>query len=151
MEELHGKKKRTRSAIGRASRNKGKVMERLIANMLTARGMPARRAVQFDGLWDYDVKVDLPFNFECKAVENLNLYKAMQQSKADASRKGDTALVVHKKNNNPILATMEFTDFINLLQYALGYVDEENTLELMPFREKWIEEKKRIAEADELL
>ena len=151
MEELVGKKKRTRSQIGRGSRNKGKNFERAVSKMLTARGVPARRAMQFDGTFDYDVKVDLPFNFECKNVESLNLYKAIQQSRADAKRKGDIPVVVHKKNQHSALLTMDFTDFLDLLQWAIGYVDEQNTIDLKDYRERWTEKHLSEEEADKLL
>ena len=150
-DKLVGKKKRTRSQVGRGSRNKGKVFERAVSKMLTARGIPARRAVQFDGTFDYDIKVELPVNFECKNVQNLNIHKAMIQSRADAKKNGDLPVVVHKKNNAPMLLTMDFTDFIDLLQWGLGYVDEQNTLDLKDFRERWTEKFLSEEEADRLL
>lgn len=125
---------KSKSQMGRMSRNKGKAFERKVAKMLSLRGFAARRAVQFDGTFDHDVKTELPFNFECKAVESLNIYNAMKQSKQDASRFDNIPTVVHKKNNNPVLVTMEFVDFIDLLQWATGYVDEENTMDLLEAR-----------------
>ena len=127
--------KKSRAALGRMSRNKGKNFERQVANMLKDRGFEARRAVQYDGLYDHDIKTELPFNFECKAVESLNIYKAMDQSKVDASRLDTLPTVVHKKNRMTILITMEFIDFIDLLQWATGYVDDQNTLDLKKYRE----------------
>ncbi len=90
--------------------------------------------MQYDGLFDHDVKTDLPFNFECKAVETLNIHHAMDQSRIDATRHDNTPLVIYKKNNKPILAVMEFTDLIDLLQWATGFVDEENSMYLEKIR-----------------
>jgi len=151
MEEKIGKKQRTRSQIGRSSRAKGANFERKLANMLKARGFDARRGVQFNGMFDHDVTTDIPFNFEAKAVESLNIYKAYKQSTSDARVDGSTPLVVHKKNNNPILCTMGFDDFIDMLQWALGYVDEENTMDLKETRDKYVKKMQTETDAEELL
>lgn len=145
------KEAKTSSQIGRMSRNKGKAFERTVSKMLTSRGFPARRAVQFDGMFDHDIKVEIPFNFECKAVENLNIYKAMVQSRADALRANTIPTVVHKRNNTTPLITMDFTHFLDLLQWAMGYVDEGNTLDIKEYREKWIEKHRKESEAEDLL
>jgi len=151
MTELVGKKKRTRSQIGKASRNKGKVMERRIANILKDRGFEARRAVQFDGLFSHDIHTDLPFNFEAKAVENLNINNAMEQARTDSRRDGTTPTVVHKKNGKPLLITMDFTDFIDFMQFAVGYVDDKNAMDLREIRVKYTEKMRSELEAEELL
>ena len=148
--ELLGKKKRTRSQIGRSSRNKGKAFELALSKILTERGIPARRAVQFNGCFDHDLKTDIPFNFEAKAVESLNLYNAMDQSVADAKVTGFIPTVVHKKNNKAILITMEFQAWIDVLQYALGYVDSKNTAPLQEFREKYMAKKRLELDSEEL-
>lgn len=143
--------KRTRAQIGRASRRKGQTFERTISKMLSNRGFEARRAVQFDGLYDHDLRTDLPFNFECKAVEKLNIVTAMVQARQDAERKNTVPTVVHKKNNTPILITMDFTDFIDLLQWATGYVDDENTMSLEEARKKMIGKLNQETMSQELL
>lgn len=135
------KKQKTASQRGKSARLKGKTFERKVANILTDRGIDSRRSVQFNGAFDYDLTTEVPFNFECKAVESLNIYNAMEQSQADAKKDGYIPTVVHKKNNKPILVTMEFQNFIDILQYALGYVDEKNTAPLKEFREKFIDKK----------
>ena len=67
------------------SRRTGANFERSIANILKEYGYETRRGQQFSGLnGDADV-VGLPdVHIECKAVENLNLYKAYEQSVRDA-------------------------------------------------------------------
>lgn len=144
-------KKKTKSQIGRMSRVKGKNFERRIAKILEARGFEARRALQYDGLLDHDLKTNLPFNFECKAVERLNIYQAMEQSRGDSHRKGTHPTVVHKKNNCTPLITMDFNDFLDLLQWALGYVDEVNGMDLTEIREELKQKRDEEKAYEELL
>ena len=101
-------------------------------NMLKERGFRARRGVQFNGLLDHDVRTDLPFNFECKAVERLDLYAAFQQSRDDCA-KGEHPLVVHKRNRGQVLLTMQFDVFLDLLQWATKKLDNVNCLHLEKF------------------
>lgn len=52
-------------------------------------------------------------HIECKRVQNLNLYEAMDQSKRD-SKEGQSPAVFHRKNNKKWLVTMELDDFMKL-------------------------------------
>lgn len=94
------------------SRNKGKRFELTISHILQEHGFDARRGQQFSGAnGDADV-VGLPgIHIEAKAVENLNIYKAYEQSVGDA-REGETPVVVFKKNRKPILIAMSFEEFL---------------------------------------
>lgn len=96
------------------SRQKGARFERRLAGILRDYGYDCRRGQQYSGAnGDADV-IGLPgIHIEAKAVERLNLYDAMFQSKRDA-RNGELPVVVHKKNNCNILVTMELEDFIKL-------------------------------------
>ena len=102
------------------SRVKGAVGEREIAHKLQEYGFNARRGQQFCGKnGDADV-VGLPsIHIEVKRVENLNLYKAMEQSTNDA-REGEIPTVFHRKNNKKWLVTMRFDDFMDLYMKATG-------------------------------
>ena len=94
------------------SRDKGKRYERHVASLFKSEGYNARRGQQYNGLDGEDV-VGVPgIHIECKAVERLNLYDAIAQSKRDAH--GKIPIVIHKKNNCNDLVTMEFTDWIKL-------------------------------------
>ena len=94
------------------SREKGKRYERHVASLFRSEGYDARRGQQYNGL-DGDDVVGVPgIHIECKAVERLNLYDAIAQSKHDA--KGQVPVVIHKKNNCNDLVTMEFVDWIRL-------------------------------------
>lgn len=96
------------------SRRKGAVFERRLAGMLRDYGYDGRRGQQYCGAnGDADV-VGLPgIHIEAKAVEKLNLYDAMAQSKHD-KKAGEIPVVIHKKNHCNVLVTMEFDDFMQI-------------------------------------
>ncbi len=96
------------------SRQKGARFEREVAGRLREYGYPARRGQQYCAAnGDADV-VGLPrIHIECKAVERLNLYDAMSQSKRDA-KGGEIPVVMHRKNYCPLLVTMEFETWMEL-------------------------------------
>lgn len=106
------------------SRAKGARFERTLAGMLRDYGYDCRRGQQYSGAnGDADV-VGLPgIHIEAKAVERLNLYDAMSQSKHDA-RDGEIPVVMHKKNNCNVLVTMELDSFMKLYQEYGGDFDE---------------------------
>lgn len=105
------------------SRRKGADFERKLANIFKKYGYAdSRRGQQYCGIsGDADV-VGLPhIHVEAKAVEKLNLYDAMSQSKRDAKR-DEIPVVVHKKNRQNILVTMELPDFMTLYrEFEKGY------------------------------
>lgn len=96
------------------SKQKGARFERTLAGRLRDYGYDCRRGQQYCGAnGDADV-VGLPgIHIEAKAVERLNLYDAMAQSKHDA-KPGEIPVVMHKKNNCNILVTMELPDFMEI-------------------------------------
>lgn len=88
------------------SRRKGADFERRVAHLFQEWGYPARRSAQYCGKnGDHDVLGVPGLAIECKAVERLDLYGAMEQAKRDA-KDGEVPVVIHKKNNKPILVTM---------------------------------------------
>lgn len=96
------------------SRQKGAAGERELANLLKEYGYETRRGVQYCGAnGDADV-VGLPgIHIECKRVEALNIYNAIDQSKRDASF-DETPVVMHRKNRCGWLVTMEFDDWMKM-------------------------------------
>lgn len=107
------------------SRQKGARFERKLANLLKEYGFESRRGQQYCGAnGDADV-VGLPhIHIEAKAVEALNIHKAMEQSAADA-REGELPAVFHKKNRKPILVTMRFEDFMKVYNGEIRGDDNE--------------------------
>ena len=106
------------------SRQKGARFERTLAGRLRDYGYDCRRGQQYCGAnGDADV-VGLPgIHIEAKAVERLNLYDAMSQSKRDA-KPGEIPVVMHKKNNCNILVTMELPDFMTIYKDWEGTTNE---------------------------
>lgn len=111
--------KKTPQQRGRASKNKGKVGERELANILKEHGFNARRNQQYNGaVGDADV-VGVPnIHIECKRVESLNITKAMEQATEDA-RDGEIPAVFHRRNNKPWLVTMHLDDWVKLYKGEL--------------------------------
>lgn len=100
------------------SRQKGTAGERELANKLKEFGFDCRRGQQYSGAnGDPDV-VGIPgIHIECKRVERLNLYSAMEQSKRD-SRENELPAVFHRKNRKGWLVTMELEDWMKLYKGA---------------------------------
>lgn len=106
------------------SRAKGAAGERELAHWLEERGLQARRGQQFNGLEGKDVVCDeLPIHIECKRVETLQLYKALEQAERDA--KDETAVVFHRRNRKKWVAILDADELIKLYQ-RLKYQNEDN-------------------------
>ena len=110
--------KRTASAQGRASRDKGKRFERDIANFFKGYGITARRTAQFCGKTGQagDVEGVPGVHVECKCVEKLNLEQAYQQSVRDAEAvgKNEIPVVIHKKSRKSAMITLALEDWIGM-------------------------------------
>ena len=99
--------------MGKASREKGKRGERELAAELREYGYDARRGQQYSGKGGDDV-VGLPgIHIECKRVERLDLYAAMEQATNDA-KDDERPVVFHRKNNKEWLVTLGLEDFIRI-------------------------------------
>lgn len=101
---------------GKKSRDKGARGERELSALLRAEGYEnAKRGQQFCGInGNADVIDALPhIHIECKRVERLQIYDAINQSKRDA-RDGELATVFHRKNNCEWLVTMPFDEWIKV-------------------------------------
>ena len=98
------------------SRQKGARGERELAKILQQYGYETRRGQQYCGAnGDADV-VGLPgFHIECKRVERLDLYAAMEQSENDAKPE-EVPTVMHRKNGKPWLVTMKLSEFMKLIK-----------------------------------
>lgn len=96
------------------SRAKGKRGELSLVRKLREYGFEARRGQQFSGAnGDADV-IGLPgIHIECKWVERLNVWDAMDQSRRDA-RDGEVPTVMHKRNGTGWLVTMDIDDWIQM-------------------------------------
>ena len=98
------------------SRQKGKTGELELSHKLQEYGYETRRSVQYNGKDGQADVVGLPnIHIECKRVEKLNLYDAMEQAKRDA-KGGNMPAVFHRKNRHNWLVTMELDDFMKIYE-----------------------------------
>ena len=106
------------------SRDKGKRNELLVAHFFQKYGFDARRGQQFSGIHgDADV-VGVPYlHLEVKAVQKLNLDKAMEQSERDA-REGEIPVVVHRKDRQDWRITLSLSDFMKFYMVWLWHEEE---------------------------
>lgn len=108
------------------SREKGAKGERELAGILRDYGYSnAKRGQQFCGInGNADVIDALPhIHIECKRVERLNLYDAIEQAKRDA-RQDEHPAVFHRKNRSEWLVTMRLDDFMQIYrEYELARGD----------------------------
>lgn len=98
------------------SRQKGKRGELELSHKLQDYGYNTRRGQQYCGAnGDADV-VGLPnIHIECKRVENLNIYKAIEQASNDA-KENEMPTVFHRKDRKDWLVTMRLEDWIKLYE-----------------------------------
>lgn len=97
------------------SRSKGKRGELEWRDVIRSHGYEARRGQQFSGNPDSpDVVTNLPYHFEVKRVERLNIDNAMKQAEGECGEK--PPLVAHRKNGGPWMVTMLAPTFFNLIE-----------------------------------
>lgn len=95
------------------SKRKGKEGELELAKKLRDYGYEAKRGVQYKGGQDSPDVIGLDdIHIECKRVENLNIYNAMEQADRDCGE--NMPVVMHRRNNKPWLATLHLEDFLKL-------------------------------------
>ena len=114
------------------SKAKGARFERDLAKKFREHGYDqARRTAQYCGnTGDASDVVGLPgLHIEAKHQEQMRLYDWIAQAKRDAEAGGENRLpaVFHKKNNYPILVTLEFEAFMEIYrQYELNMGEAAN-------------------------
>lgn len=108
------------------SRRKGKEGELEVVNLLKKHGFDVARGQQHVGFAKggksgTDDVIGLPgIHIEVKRVQQLNIEKAMQQSRADAEAAGTGAspVVFHRKDREPWKVTMDAGTFVELYKRA---------------------------------
>lgn len=115
--------KRTKQEIGKASKARGKRAELDLVHQLQKFGfLEARRTLQYCGKAGTSDVVGLPgVHCECKAVERLNIWEALSQSKRDAEAEGngDIPAVFFKRNRSGFYVAVPLTDFVKLYKGEL--------------------------------
>lgn len=103
--------------MSKMSKEKGKVGEREVAELLRKYGYQARRGQQFSG---GDGSPDVVHNIEglhieVKRCEAFNLEAAMQQARDD-SASDEYPIVFHRKSRKAWLIVMDADDFLRMIQ-----------------------------------
>lgn len=98
------------------SRDKGARYERHVAEVICKYDFEAERGCQHSGGKDSpDVKHNIPgIHIEAKAVEKLNIWKALAQSERDAGE-DETPTVVFKRNYGKDYIALPFEDFLKII------------------------------------
>lgn len=105
---------RSKSEIGRASKEKGKRGEREAAELFRKHGFDVRRSVQYNGREGAADLVGAPgLHIEVKRVERLNIETAVKQMERDADP-GRIKTLFHRKNGGEWLVTMTAEDFLEV-------------------------------------
>lgn len=102
--------------MAKNSKRKGSVGERELASKLREYGYEARRSQQYCGVsGDEDLIHSMDGIYvECKRVERLNIYEAIDQAKRDSKDTGKLPTVFHRKNNHEWLVTMTMDDWMKV-------------------------------------
>lgn len=103
---------------------KGKRGERLWRDFLRASGVSARRGRQYSGSPDSpDVVSDDGMHWEVKWVQNLNVWKAIEQAVTDA---GSTKIpaVAFKKNSTGWMVAMRAEDYLKIKDNCQAVIKE---------------------------
>ena len=113
---------KTKSQIGRGSKNKGKVGEREVVALLKTHGFKAHRGQQYAGGRDspdvaHNLRVadDCDIHIEVKRTEQLSLWAALNQAEEDAPP-GDIPVVFHRKSRKQWVVVMDAVDFLTIMQ-----------------------------------
>lgn len=107
--------------MSRMSRNKGKVGEREVAELLRAHGINGRRGVQYRGGADSPDVLGLDgFHIEVKRTEAFRLYPAMEQAKSERAA-GDIPVVFHRANQRPWVVVLDAADFLTLVRVQIQH------------------------------
>jgi hypothetical protein len=103
-----------RCRLGKLSKQKGKRGEREVAALFREQGFFARRGVQFQGgINSPDVVTNIPgLHVEVKRSETFQLYKSLEQAKADGGARAAT--VFHRSSNRPWVVCMTAVDFFEI-------------------------------------
>ena len=129
------------------SKQKGARFERTLARIFREEYgyNEARRTAQYCGnTGEASDVVGLPgLHIEAKHQEAMRLYDWMSQAKRDAEAGGEKHLpaVFHKKNNYPILVTMELSDFMEIYREWEAGRDYKQSSSLLTLTSKGEERK----------
>ena len=110
-------------------KRKGKTGELELARKLKEHGYDVRRSVQYNGK-EEEGQADLlglpGLHIECKRVEKLSLYNAVNQAKRDSQGKDQIPAVFHRRNKCEWLVILPLDDFMQIYrEWEAGRNTEE--------------------------
>jgi len=108
---------------GKSSQQKGKRFEREVAKQINNKFSTKVRRTPLSGGMDFkgdiicidDSSIISEFSWECKNQEKLNIWKALQQSRNDATQR-TLPVVVFTKNHEKEYIALELEDFLNIIK-----------------------------------
>ena len=109
---------KTRSAKNKGKRLQNKVRDLLLETFSDLEPDDIRSAIM--GETGEDIKLSpaarrlIPYSFECKNHEKLNIWSALEQAE-EYSHKG-TPVVVFKRNRSKTYAVIELKEFVDLIK-----------------------------------
>ncbi len=103
--------------MGKMSKDKGKVGEREVAELIRSYGFEARRGQQNrGGPGTPDVIHSIPgLHVEVKRKERFNLYEALDQAHDDAGA-AEMAVVFHRRNKKHWVVALDAHDFLRMMR-----------------------------------
>lgn len=113
----------------KSPKQKGNRLERQVAQLIRSKLKIKAHRTPMSGAWSH-MKGDIyspefPYAVECKNTERFNLWKYWQQT-TDQATGSKTPLLVHSANHRPILCTLYFEDFLNLVKEVNELWEEKN-------------------------
>lgn len=110
-----------------SARAKGKRLEREVAALIRRKGLDDRaQRMPLSGaasMLPSDIWTKLPYSFECKNQERLQLWDAWEQTRGQAPNGHQPVLVV-SGNFRPILAVVDVDLLLNLLKIEQDYLEK---------------------------
>ena len=107
----------------RSAKNKGKRLQNKVRDLILEKFNQLEpddvRSVTMgdsgeDILLSPAARKEIPYSFECKNQESINIWKSLEQAKENSN--GYTPCLIFKRNRSKIYAVLELEDFVNLIK-----------------------------------
>ena len=109
---------KTRSAKNKGKRLQNSVRDTLLETFNTLEPDDIKSAVMGDSGEDIQLspaaRKIIPFAFECKNQEKLNIWSSLEQAEENAQ--SHTPVLIFKRNRSKTYAVLEIKDFIDLIK-----------------------------------
>lgn len=113
--------------MSKMQRDKGKVGEREVVELIWSHGFEARRGQQHRGGGDSpDVIHNIPnVHVEVKRRETFSLYPALEQAREEAV--DAVPVVFHRRSRKPWVVVLYADDFLAMMEVVAAYQEEYGT------------------------